>query len=72
MGFGKTSIFYCLLSQIYNAILFCYDRCGHCKKLAPEYETLGTSFKKAKSVLIAKVSSSQCSMLSYLETCYNC
>ncbi|KAF5455347.1 hypothetical protein F2P56_024936, partial [Juglans regia] len=29
--------------------------CGHCKKLAPEYERLGTSFKKAKSVLIAKV-----------------
>ena len=30
-------------------------RCGHCKKLAPEYEKLGASFKKAKSVLIAKV-----------------
>ncbi|CAA6654374.1 unnamed protein product [Spirodela intermedia] len=30
-------------------------RCGHCKKLAPEYEKLGSSFKKAKSVLIAKV-----------------
>jgi thiol-disulfide isomerase/thioredoxin len=30
-------------------------RCGHCKKLAPEYERLGASFKKAKSVLIAKV-----------------
>ncbi|CAN6331480.1 unnamed protein product [Urochloa humidicola] len=29
--------------------------CGHCKKLAPEYEKLGASFKKAKSVLIAKV-----------------
>ncbi|KAJ4727774.1 Protein disulfide isomerase-like 2-2 [Melia azedarach] len=29
--------------------------CGHCKKLAPEYEKLGTSFKKAKSVLIGKV-----------------
>lgn len=29
--------------------------CGHCKKLAPEYETLGASFKKAKSVLIGKV-----------------
>ncbi|KAL7084108.1 hypothetical protein ACP275_14G204400 [Erythranthe tilingii] len=29
--------------------------CGHCKKLAPEYETLGASFKKAKSVVIAKV-----------------
>ncbi|XP_041018278.1 probable protein disulfide-isomerase A6 [Juglans microcarpa x Juglans regia] len=29
--------------------------CGHCKKLAPEYERLATSFKKAKSVLIAKV-----------------
>ncbi|RRT67230.1 hypothetical protein B296_00023531 [Ensete ventricosum] len=30
--------------------------CGHCKKLAPEYEKLGSSFKKAKSVLIGKVS----------------
>lgn len=29
--------------------------CGHCKKLAPEYEKLGSSFKKAKNVLIAKV-----------------
>ncbi|KAK7397126.1 hypothetical protein VNO78_18293 [Psophocarpus tetragonolobus] len=29
--------------------------CGHCKRLAPEYEQLGTTFKKTKSVLIAKV-----------------
>ncbi|KAM7481759.1 hypothetical protein LguiB_006342 [Lonicera macranthoides] len=29
--------------------------CGHCKKLAPEYEQLGATFKKAKSVLIGKV-----------------
>ncbi|KAJ4968427.1 hypothetical protein NE237_015128 [Protea cynaroides] len=29
--------------------------CGHCKKLAPEYEKLGDSFKKAKTVLIGKV-----------------
>uniref|UniRef100_A0A0C9S5Z6 protein disulfide-isomerase n=1 Tax=Wollemia nobilis TaxID=56998 RepID=A0A0C9S5Z6_9CONI len=29
--------------------------CGHCKKLAPEYEKLGASFKKSKAVLIAKV-----------------
>ncbi|KAK7284420.1 hypothetical protein RJT34_19166 [Clitoria ternatea] len=29
--------------------------CGHCKRLAPEYEQLGTSFRKIKSVLIAKV-----------------
>ncbi|XP_057549927.1 protein disulfide-isomerase like 2-1 [Amaranthus tricolor] len=29
--------------------------CGHCKKLAPEYEKLGASFKKANSVLIGKV-----------------
>ncbi|XP_057439045.1 probable protein disulfide-isomerase A6 [Lotus japonicus] len=29
--------------------------CGHCKKLAPEYEKLATSFRKTKSVLIAKV-----------------
>ncbi|CAL9203221.1 unnamed protein product [Musa hybrid cultivar] len=32
-----------------------YIKCGHCKKLAPEYEKLGSSFKKAKSVLIGKV-----------------
>lgn len=29
--------------------------CGHCKKLAPEYEKLASSFKRSKSVLIAKV-----------------
>ncbi|KAF1880316.1 hypothetical protein Lal_00048952 [Lupinus albus] len=29
---------------------------GHCKKLAPEYEKLGSSFKKSKSVVIDKVS----------------
>ncbi|KAF3436521.1 hypothetical protein FNV43_RR23613 [Rhamnella rubrinervis] len=29
--------------------------CGHCKKLAPEYEKLGTSFKTSKSILIGKV-----------------
>ncbi|KAG6510269.1 hypothetical protein ZIOFF_028278 [Zingiber officinale] len=36
-------------------IPFC-RRCEHYKKLAPEYEKLGSSFKKAKSVLIGKVS----------------
>ncbi|KAJ6723363.1 hypothetical protein OIU74_007850 [Salix koriyanagi] len=29
--------------------------CGHCKKLAPEYEKLGNSFRKANTVLIGKV-----------------
>jgi protein disulfide-isomerase A6 len=29
--------------------------CGHCKKLAPEYEKLAGTFKKTKNVLIAKV-----------------
>lgn len=48
------------------SFLYCYGtwnngfvshgRCGHCKKLAPEYEKLGASFKKAKSILIGKVS----------------
>ncbi|XP_057493185.1 probable protein disulfide-isomerase A6 [Actinidia eriantha] len=28
--------------------------CGHCKKLAPDYEKLVTSFKLAKSVMIGK------------------
>ncbi|KAJ7977632.1 Protein disulfide isomerase-like 2-2 [Quillaja saponaria] len=29
--------------------------CGHCKKLAPEFEKLGATFKKTKSVLVGKV-----------------
>ncbi|CAI5515455.1 unnamed protein product [Closterium sp. Naga37s-1] len=29
--------------------------CGHCKKLAPDYEKLATAFKKTKTVVIAKV-----------------
>ncbi|CAM6034959.1 unnamed protein product [Sphagnum compactum] len=29
--------------------------CGHCKKLAPEFEKLGEAFKSNKDVLIAKV-----------------
>ncbi|KAF2325099.1 hypothetical protein GH714_022768 [Hevea brasiliensis] len=45
--------------------------CGHCKKLAPEYEKLGTSFKKAKSVLIGKVDcdehKSLCSKYGFLD-----
>ncbi|CAI7810488.1 unnamed protein product [Closterium sp. NIES-54] len=29
--------------------------CGHCKKLAPDYEKLASAFKKTKTVAIAKV-----------------
>jgi len=29
--------------------------CGHCKKLAPIYEELGTYFKDVESVIIAKM-----------------
>ncbi|KAG6513443.1 hypothetical protein ZIOFF_023773 [Zingiber officinale] len=39
-----------LLDENFNPKL-----CGHYKKLAPEYEKLGSSFKKDKSVLIGKV-----------------
>ncbi|CAI9260796.1 unnamed protein product [Lactuca saligna] len=31
------------------------ELCGHCKKVAPEYEKLGASFKKSKYVLIGKM-----------------
>ena len=48
-----------LESETYFDNMFSFDRCGHCKKLAPEYEKLGATFKKAKSVLIAKVSALQ-------------
>ncbi|KAF2288315.1 hypothetical protein GH714_005971 [Hevea brasiliensis] len=40
--------------QAWNDVFVICNRCGHCKKLAPEYERLGTSFKKAKSILIGK------------------
>ncbi|BBN14363.1 protein disulfide-isomerase A6 [Marchantia polymorpha subsp. ruderalis] len=33
--------------------------CGHCKKLAPEYEKLGATFKKTKNVMIGKVDCDQ-------------
>ena len=36
-----------------------FHRCGHCKKLAPEYEQVGTAFKRMKSlVVVGKVRSS--------------
>uniref|UniRef100_A0A2P2L7N7 protein disulfide-isomerase n=1 Tax=Rhizophora mucronata TaxID=61149 RepID=A0A2P2L7N7_RHIMU len=51
---------YLCLCLFRTLVVFAYaftkhDRCGHCKKLAPEYEKLGASFKKATSVLIGKV-----------------
>lgn len=49
------SYLYCFGS--WNNGFVSLGRCGHCKKLAPEYEKLGSSFKKAKTVLIGKVSS---------------
>eukprot|EP00897_Mesotaenium_endlicherianum_P007810 jgi/Mesen1/7057/ME000369S06382 len=33
--------------------------CGHCKKLAPEYEKLASAFKRNKNALIAKVDCDQ-------------
>lgn len=38
--------------------------CGHCKKLAPEFEKLGEAFKANKDVLIAKVKKPPLSTLS--------
>ena len=32
------------------------NRCGHCKKLAPEYDLVGKAFqKKSSEVIVAKV-----------------
>jgi thiol-disulfide isomerase/thioredoxin len=44
-----------IITELSSIMVFVCYRCGHCKKLAPEYEKLAASFKKAKSVLIAKV-----------------
>ncbi|KAG6471735.1 hypothetical protein ZIOFF_069181 [Zingiber officinale] len=58
-----------LLDENFNPKLFDFGLaklgCGHCKKLAPEYEKLGSSFKKAKSVLIGKVSIVDCDIRAY-------
>ncbi|KAG6520140.1 hypothetical protein ZIOFF_017172 [Zingiber officinale] len=48
-----------LLDENFNPKLFDFRLapklgCGHYKKLAPEYEKFGSSFKKAKSVFIGK------------------
>ncbi|CDP20589.1 unnamed protein product [Coffea canephora] len=45
----------CLIAFRSVTFLF-FWLCGHCKKLPPEYEKVGASFKKVKSVLIGKVS----------------
>jgi len=34
-------------------------RCGHCKKLAPDYEIVADTFANSKEVLIAKVDADQ-------------
>lgn len=41
-------------SLFHGSITLAFYRSGHCKKLAPEYEKLGSSFNKAKSVPIGK------------------
>ncbi|EFJ12734.1 hypothetical protein SELMODRAFT_425226 [Selaginella moellendorffii] len=33
--------------------------CGHCKKLAPEYEKVGSAFKKVKNIVIGELSNTQ-------------
>ncbi|KAF3334548.1 protein disulfide-isomerase like 2-1 [Carex littledalei] len=39
----------------YALVEFFTPWCGHCQKLAPDYERLASSFKKTDTVLIAKV-----------------
>ncbi|EHA8587577.1 putative protein disulfide isomerase-like 2-2 [Cocos nucifera] len=36
-------------------VMFYTPWCGRCKKIAPEYEKLGSSFNREKSVLIGKI-----------------
>ena len=33
--------------------------CGHCKKLAPEYEKVGTAFKDVDNVVVAKIDATE-------------
>jgi len=57
-----------LVGGVFNLFLFVAPllfRCGHCKKLAPEFEKLGETFKTNKDVLFANVKPS----LSKLSDC---
>lgn len=53
-SFGRLTVSIIKNSCFFSLALVLF-RCGHCKKLAPEFEKLGEAFKSNKDVLIAKV-----------------
>lgn len=63
-SFGRLTVSIIKKFVLFFPLALVLFRCGHCKKLAPEFEKLGEAFKANKDVLIAKVKKPPLSTLS--------
>lgn len=48
-------IFFQILTYLFNSFFFFFQGCGHCKKLAPIWEEIGSLLKNVKGLVVAKI-----------------